>query len=134
MGQSSIGANRRSSGHAFRGCSPAQVVQYPLTAKRFDLDPMLPESQIGSRKICLFTTKVERFLLIVSSVNMQKTKKSVAKRFKLSGTGKLIRRSPGKRHLLSSKTVKQKRRLSKDKLVAPGHAAQLIKCLPTGLR
>jgi large subunit ribosomal protein L35 len=65
---------------------------------------------------------------------MQKTKKSVAKRFKLSGTGKLVRRSPGKRHLLSSKTVKQKRRLSKDKLVAPGHAAQLIKCLPTGLR
>lgn len=85
-------------------------------------------------KICLFTTKVWRFLLIVSSVNMQKTKKSVAKRFKLTGTGKLVRRSPGKRHLLSSKTVKQKRRLSKDKLVSPGHAKQLMKCLPTGLR
>jgi large subunit ribosomal protein L35 len=77
---------------------------------------------------------VGQFLLIVSSVNMQKTKKSVAKRFKISGTGKLIRRSPGKRHLLSSKTVKQKRRLSKDKVVSPGHAAQLFKCLPTGLR
>ena len=65
---------------------------------------------------------------------MQKTKKSIAKRFKLSGTGKLIRRSPGQRHLLSSKTVKQKRRNSRDKLVSPGHAAQLIKALPHGLR
>lgn len=65
---------------------------------------------------------------------MQKTKKSIAKRFKLSGTGKLIRRSPGQRHLLSSKTVKQKRRNSRDKLVAPGQAAQLKKALPHGLR
>ena len=64
---------------------------------------------------------------------MQKTKKSIAKRFKLSGTGKLIRRSPGQRHLLSSKTVKQKRRNSRDKLVAPGQAAQLKKALPFGL-
>ena len=65
---------------------------------------------------------------------MQKTTKSIAKRFKLSGTGKLIRRSPGQRHLLSSKTVKQKRRNSRDKLVAPGQAAQLKKALPHGLR
>jgi large subunit ribosomal protein L35 len=64
---------------------------------------------------------------------MQKTKKSVAKRFKLTATGKLIRRSPGTRHLLACKTVKQKRRLAKDKPVAAGHAAQLIKCLPFGL-
>ncbi|RKX35333.1 MAG: 50S ribosomal protein L35 [Verrucomicrobia bacterium] len=65
---------------------------------------------------------------------MQKTKKSIAKRFKLSGSGKLIRRSPGQRHLMRKKTVKQKRRNSKDKLVAPGQAAQLKKALPHGLR
>ncbi len=64
---------------------------------------------------------------------MQKTKKSVAKRFKLSARGKLIRRTPGFRHLLSAKTNKQKRRASKDKLVAPGHAAALKRCLPFGL-
>lgn len=68
------------------------------------------------------------------SLAMQKTKKSVAKRFKLTGTGKLVRRSPGKRHLLSCKSPKQKRQLSRDKLVAEGHAAQLIKCLPFGLK
>ena len=64
---------------------------------------------------------------------MQKTKKSVAKRFKLTATGKLIRRTPGFRHLLSAKSTKQKRRASKDKLVAPGHAKPLKRCLPFGL-
>ena len=63
---------------------------------------------------------------------MQKTKKSVAKRFKLTATGKLMRRTPGFRHLLAAKSNKQKRRASKDKLVAPGHAAALMKCLPHG--
>ena len=61
---------------------------------------------------------------------MQKTKKSVAKRFKLTATGKLMRRTPGFRHLLSAKSTKSKRRASRDKLVAPGHAAALKQCLP----
>jgi len=64
---------------------------------------------------------------------MQKTKKSVAKRFKLSARGKLIRRTPGFRHLLASKRTQQKRRAAQDKLVAPGHAEPLKRCLPFGL-
>lgn len=64
---------------------------------------------------------------------MQKTKKSVAKRFKLSAKGKLMRRTPGFRHLLGSKTTKQKRRASKDKQVAAGHAEALKRALPFGL-
>lgn len=64
---------------------------------------------------------------------MQKTKKSIAKRFKISGRGKLLRRTPGFRHLLATKSSKQKRRASKDKLVAPGHAAALMRALPFGL-
>ena len=64
---------------------------------------------------------------------MQKTKKSVAKRFKLTARGKLIRRTPGFRHLLASKNTGQKRRASRDKLVASGHAAPLVRCLPFGL-
>ena len=64
---------------------------------------------------------------------MQKTKKSVAKRFKLSAKGKLVRRTPGFRHLLGSKSTKQMRRATKDKLVAEGHAAPLKRCLPFGL-
>jgi large subunit ribosomal protein L35 len=64
---------------------------------------------------------------------MQKTKKSVAKRFKLTGTGILMRRTPGFRHLLSAKSTKAKRRATRDKKVAPGHAAPLLRCLPFGL-
>jgi large subunit ribosomal protein L35 len=65
---------------------------------------------------------------------MQKTKKSVAKRFKLTARGKLVRRTPGFRHLLGAKSTKSKRRASRDKLVAEGHAPALLRCLPTGLR
>lgn len=63
---------------------------------------------------------------------MQKTKKSVAKRFKITGTGRLMRRTPGFRHLLAAKSTKAKRRASKDKHVSPGHAAMLLRCLPFG--
>jgi len=38
-----------------------------------------------------------------------KTRKSVAKRFKVTGTGKLLRRKQGKRHILQKKSSKRKR-------------------------
>ena len=71
--------------------------------------------------------------LFSTALSMQKTKKSIAKRFKLTGTGKLVRRTPGFRHLLATKSSKQKRRASKDKLVADGQARQLKRALPFGL-
>jgi large subunit ribosomal protein L35 len=71
--------------------------------------------------------------LFSTTLSMQKTKKSIAKRFKLTGTGKLVRRTPGFRHLLATKSSKQKRRASKDKLVAEGHAKPLKRALPFGL-
>lgn len=51
-----------------------------------------------------------------------KTKKAVAARFKVTGTGKLKRTKPGLRHILTKKTGKRKRQLSKPALV---HDAQL---------
>lgn len=53
---------------------------------------------------------------------MIKTRKSIAKKFKVTGTGKVIHRSPGKRHFLRNKATKQKRRMSKDNVTAPGTA------------
>lgn len=64
---------------------------------------------------------------------MQKTKKAIAKRFKLTANGKLRRRSPGMRHHLHQKSVKQKRNLNKDKSVSDGRQADLIRGLPFGL-
>ncbi len=61
---------------------------------------------------------------------MQKTKKSIVKRFKITGSGKVLRRTPGKRHLLSAKSIKQKRAMAHDKAVAPGVAANVKKAIP----
>ncbi|MDK3156442.1 50S ribosomal protein L35 [Kamptonema cortianum] len=47
----------------------------------------------------------------------RKTKKSVAKRFKITGTGKVLRRKSGKRHLLAGKSAKRKSRLAKAAVV-----------------
>ena len=45
---------------------------------------------------------------------MQKTKKSVAKKFKVTGTGKVMLRKPGYRHFLRNKSNSQSRRAGKD--------------------
>jgi large subunit ribosomal protein L35 len=47
-----------------------------------------------------------------------KTRKSVAKRFKLTATGKIKRSCAGRGHLLSSKSRKRKRQLRKGALVS----------------
>ncbi|PKL78106.1 MAG: 50S ribosomal protein L35 [Candidatus Melainabacteria bacterium HGW-Melainabacteria-1] len=41
-----------------------------------------------------------------------KTKRSAAKRYKLTGTGKLMRRKAFKNHILTKKSEKRKRNLS----------------------
>ena len=40
-----------------------------------------------------------------------KTRKAVAKRFKVTGSGKVLRRKQGKRHILQKKNRKRKRNL-----------------------
>ena len=47
------------------------------------------------------------------SIARRKTKKSAAKRFKVSAGGKVMFFSPGRRHLASSKNRKRMRRLGK---------------------
>lgn len=42
-----------------------------------------------------------------------KTRKAVSKRFKMTGTGKIMRRKQGKRHILTKKSRKRKRSLGK---------------------
>lgn len=41
-----------------------------------------------------------------------KTKKALAARFRLTGTGKLKRTRPGRRHILTKKSAKRKRHLA----------------------
>ncbi|MBX9744150.1 MAG: 50S ribosomal protein L35 [Chlamydiales bacterium] len=49
-----------------------------------------------------------------------KTKKAVAARFRVTGTGKLKRTRPGRRHILTKKSSKRKRSLAKARLVDEG--------------
>ena len=52
------------------------------------------------------------------NAGLAKTRKAVSKRFKITGTGKVLRRRQGKRHLLQNKSRKRKRSLGKAVLVA----------------
>lgn len=47
----------------------------------------------------------------------QKTRKSASKRFKITGSGKVLHRSKGARHKLSKKSKRTIRRLRQDKEV-----------------
>jgi large subunit ribosomal protein L35 len=54
-----------------------------------------------------------------------KTKKSAAKRFKKTGTGKLKRSHAYTSHMFANKTQKQKRKLRKSALVSKGDQKRL---------
>ena len=47
-----------------------------------------------------------------------KTHRGAAKRFKKTGTGKIVRTRANKQHILTKKTTKRKRRLRQTTLVA----------------
>ena len=64
------------------------------------------------------------------SIARRKTKKSAAKRFKVTATGKIMRRKPGLRHLASSKSSKRKRKLGKDGEVHKTMLPRIRECLP----
>lgn len=51
------------------------------------------------------------------NAGIAKTRKAVSKRFKITGSGRIIRRRQGKRHLLQNKNRKRKRSLGKGVLV-----------------
>lgn len=58
-----------------------------------------------------------------------KTKKSVAKRFKITGTGKVLHYGSGGAHLLSKKSSKRKRRIKQSSCLHNKGEAKLIKRL-----
>ena len=59
-----------------------------------------------------------------------KTSRGAAKRFKATGTGKLKRHKAYRRHILTSKTRKQKRHLRKGVVVDATNAKAIERLLP----
>ena len=70
--------------------------------------------------------------LMPKPVARRKTKKAVAKRFKVTGSGKVLRAQASRRHLLSSKSAKRKRQLAKSVLVDASDVARIKENLPFG--
>jgi len=70
--------------------------------------------------------------LMPKPIARSKTRKAVAKRFKITARGKVLRAHSSRRHLLSAKSAKRKRHLSKAALVDETDVARIKANLPFG--
>lgn len=61
-----------------------------------------------------------------------KTHKSAAKRFTVTGSGRIKRTSAGRRHILTKKSTKRKREMRSDNWVAQVDVGAVRKMLPNG--
>jgi len=59
-----------------------------------------------------------------------KTRKTAAKRFKITGTGKIMRRNTGKGHLMIKKSGSRRRRLTLESIVASGEKQKVRRMIP----
>jgi large subunit ribosomal protein L35 len=62
-----------------------------------------------------------------------KTRKSLKRRIKVTGTGKLMHHREGRRHLMSGKRSKRRRKLRKAKLVPKHHYKHYMQMLSPSL-
>jgi len=77
-----------------------------------------------------FGTVLEVFLLEETVVQKKrKTSKSAAKRFKVTGTGKILRRHSHARHILTKKPRKRVRKLVDSALVSKADRARVKRML-----
>ncbi len=59
-----------------------------------------------------------------------KTHRGAAKRFKKTGSGKIVRSRQNKQHILTKKSPKRKRHLRKDALIDPVDEKRIKQMLP----
>ena len=59
-----------------------------------------------------------------------KTHRGAAKRFKKTGSGKIVRASAFKRHILTSKPTRRKRHARGTTVISPADAGKLKRMLP----
>ncbi|MDR3274097.1 MAG: 50S ribosomal protein L35 [Puniceicoccales bacterium] len=64
---------------------------------------------------------------------MQKTKKAFVKRFKVTASGKILRRVSGRRHLMRCKSSRQLRASGMDRTLGAGMIAQVKRAIAVGL-
>ena len=72
----------------------------------------------------------QRKLKIMRRPKGIKTRKAVAKRFKITARGKVMRSKAGRRHLLQTKSAKRRRGLGKSAVVDPTDTYRITQNLP----
>jgi large subunit ribosomal protein L35 len=70
--------------------------------------------------------------LMPKSISRSKTRKAVAKRFKITASGKVLRAQSSRRHLLACKRAKRKRQLGKILTLDKTDEARVKMNLPFG--
>ena len=80
--------------------------------------------------VSLYSALFRRERKIMRRARNQKTRKSVAKRFKITATGKVFRNRSGKRHLLSCKNPKRRRRLGTAAMLDASDEGRIFLNLP----
>ena len=70
--------------------------------------------------------------LMPKSISRSKTRKAVAKRFKITASGKVLRSQSSRRHLMAWKRAKRKRQLGKMATVDKTDIARVKANLPFG--
>ncbi len=86
--------------------------------------------RLAKKEIVILQKSISFFGPMPKAIARRKTKKSVAKRFKVTGTGKVLRAQASRRHLLASKSAKRKRHLAKNALVDKTDLARIKENLP----
>jgi large subunit ribosomal protein L35 len=66
------------------------------------------------------------FLQLIINMPKVKTNSSAKKRFKVTGSGKVLHKQAGKRHNLGKKSQKRIRNLRKSATLSEGHAKSLL--------
>jgi large subunit ribosomal protein L35 len=86
----------------------------------------------AKKNICDYFGGIYLPLPMPKSIARSKTRKAVAKRFKITARGKVLRAQSSRRHLLSAKNAKRKRQLSKMARVHKTDEARVKANLPFG--
>ncbi|KAH1117227.1 hypothetical protein AAZX31_17G069200 [Glycine max] len=121
------------------GLLPYASVRFPVLSNANSLKLSSSASistPILQQKLCSLLSPLPlsprpRPLTIVSAKGYKmKTHKASAKRFRVTGRGKIVRRRAGKQHLLVKKNTKRKSRLSKMHAVSRSDYDNVIGALP----
>ncbi|XP_074273654.1 large ribosomal subunit protein bL35c [Silene latifolia] len=94
------------------------------------LQPILLHKRISTVDSSSSSSSPSKFTIFAAKGYKMKTHKASAKRFRVTGKGKIVRRRAGKQHLLAKKTTKRKLRLSKTVQVNRSDYDNVIGALP----